>query len=411
MLLMRRSWSIGWWRAEHANVRDVYDESERVKSWPGCPTAAHALPPSAASAEARAGIACAVMCAITAPSDSLPAHRIPPLSSSRFASAPMLRRFMSGRSSTGVFNDGGLGAHANTEEKAFVQVPPGVGPGDMLRVELPDGKTVDLLLPANAAPGTTLEVERTVDISVAIPKGAKPGQTLSVSHAGVSLAFTVPKGAKAGSTIKLAVPASELRKKEEDEEDGDALADVKTVSAKLPASWDGYSAVQVEVDGRALLFQAPPGAKPGDEVALDLPPAGQRVRLTFTVPFGVAGGDVVGIHTPSGHLKFVTLPPDAAAGAPLTVRIADEPDAETPSGGVVSGGSGGGGSGSGSPRPMRLALQARSLGGSGGGGGSSSQSLLMSPKASGRNKRAQPIFTVLSNVDKVEVDVGAIAVQ
>ena len=69
------------------------------------------------------------------------------------------------------------------------------------------------------------------------------------------------------------------------------------------------------------------GAAAGDPVLIDVPPSSAKVSLTFEVPYGVAGGEIVAINSPSGHLKLVTLPADALAGASLTVRISDEPDA------------------------------------------------------------------------------------
>ena len=109
------------------------------------------------------------------------------------------------------------------------------------------------------------------------------------------------------------------------------------------------------------------------------------MRLIFQVPYGAQGGEVIAVTTPSGHLKFVTLPYDAASQRELTVRIADEPDAET--------------SAAASPgfQPMRSALQARvrDLGPASNGGG------LVMPTGGKKKKRAQPIFTTIAAVGPV----------
>ena len=109
------------------------------------------------------------------------------------------------------------------------------------------------------------------------------------------------------------MPASELRETGglEDEDNG-ADVEVATRKAVVPAGGRRFDLDQV--DGRAILFQPPLGAVPGDAVLLDVPPTNAKVRLTLTVPGGVFGGEIVAVRSPSGHLKLVTLPTDATPG-------------------------------------------------------------------------------------------------
>ena len=276
-----------------------------------------------------------------------------------------------------------MASSVGPKQKCTVEVPAGLGPGDTLRCELPGGKVVDMLLPAGAHAGTTIEVEQTVDVFVAIPKGTKPGDTLQVSHEGATVAFTVPAGTRAGSKIKVAIPASSLAPTADDAPP-ELDADVRSVTVKVPYDWDGCSAIETHVDAeRPILFQAPVGARAGDEVVLDLPPAGQKVAMSFEVPWGVSGGDVLGIHSPSGHLKFVSLPPDAQPGKSLSVRIADEPDADA----AAASGKGD------AKKALRAALQARSV------------EMVGSPGYGtpvGKKKKQQAVFTVLAAVPRVE---------
>ena len=245
--------------------------------------------------------------------------------------------FIKRGSKTGMSEYGG-GGFGSSDDKHMVEVPPGVKPGDTLRVKLPDGDHVSVTVPPDARAGTMIEVEKTKYINVAVPQGAKPGDTMQVRDeaTGVSLAFTVPKGTKPGSTVRVAVPASELRETGglEDEDDR-ADVEVATRKAVVPAGWDGRSPISTEVDGRVILFQPPLGAVPGDAVLLDVPPTNAKVRLTLTVPGGVLGGEIVAVRSPSGHLKLVTLPTDATPGTSVTVRIADEPDAAEAAGGAL----------------------------------------------------------------------------
>lgn len=309
-----------------------------------------------------------------------------------------LIRALSGRSSKrgdsatgfgGGFEGGGGnygGTFGGVDEKFHVTVPSNMRPGESLRVELPNGKAVTLVIPEDAKPGSTLEVEREEEVEVNIPKEARVGDPLQVEVAGgATLAFTVPPGSKPGSKIKLSVPVSQLRRSVSGGVDEALDVDVTEISAVIPQSWDGYSPISTDVDGRPLLFQAPAGARCGDEVLLDVPTKGAKVRLKFEVPYGARGGEVIAVTTPSGHLKFVTLPDDASSQRELTVRIVDEPDAETSS--AASPGF----------QPMRAALQARvrDLGPASNGGG------LVAPASGKKKKKAQPIFTTIAVVGPV----------
>ena len=277
---------------------------------------------------------------------------------------------------------GGLketGQHAD-DSKVMVTVPDGCSPGDELKVKLPDGKYVTLTIPSDARPGSTIEVERTIDVTVHVPKTAKVGDPLQVNVAGGGTwAFTVPPGTKPGSKIKVEVPMSQLKRGGGDVDDGNYDVEVDTRKAIVPADWDGFSGVTIDYDGRPLLFLPPPGARAGEAILLDVPAAGAKVRLTFTVPHGVYGGEIIGLQTPSGFLKMVTLPADAVAGRELTVRIADAPDADADNRAAFE-----------AKGRMRAALQARTP--SSGGLG----------MTTGKRK-AQPIFVTLKAVEAVNV--------
>ena len=233
-----------------------------------------------------------------------------------------MKLFGGGRSKSGPVLTGG---DATTVD--HVTIPNGVRPGQKLRVEMPDGRAVTIVVPGDAFPGAVIEVERQLEIKVNVPKTAQVGDPLTVEHEGKTLAFTVPPGTKPGSRIKLSVPVSQLREHKTSSRADDDDVEVDTQKAVVPANWDGYSPISMDNGGKPLLFMPPIGSRPGDEVLLDIPSAGAKVRLVFTVPPGAYGGEVIGVTTPSGFVKFVTLPSDAIPGGELTVRVTDANDA------------------------------------------------------------------------------------
>ena len=58
----------------------------------------------------------------------------------------------------------------------------------------------------------------------------------------------------------------------------------------------------MDVYGRRLTLQPPEGARPGDDLLVDVPLTEETVfKLAFRVPPFAHGGDIIGITTPSGR--------------------------------------------------------------------------------------------------------------
>ena len=172
-----------------------------------------------------------------------------------------------------------------------VEVPYGFRAGDLLTVALPNSKkTTTLVIPEGCGPGSTLKVEPEVTVSVSIPKHVRAGDPVqAASPGGGTFAFTVPAGAKPGSRVTVSVPAKSLHAPttpatdyESDGDDGES----RTLSVKVPPTWDGRRLLSIAVDdGRRLTLQPPEGARPGDDLLVDVPLTEETVfKLAFRVP-------------------------------------------------------------------------------------------------------------------------------
>ena len=211
-----------------------------------------------------------------------------------------------------------------------VEVPYGFRAGDLLTVALPNSKkTTTLVIPEGCGPGSTLKVEPEVTVSVSIPRHVRAGDPVqAASPGGGTFAFIVPAGAKPGSRVTVSVPAKSLHAPttpatdyESDGDDGES----RTLSVKVPPTWDGRRLLSIAVDdGRRLTLQPPEGARPGDDLLVDVPLTEETVfKLAFRVPPFAHGGDIIGITTPSGRLAFVALPAGAESRDELVVRVSD----------------------------------------------------------------------------------------
>lgn len=88
----------------------------------------------------------------------------------------------------------------NTMSTITITIPQGASPGDTLVVDY-NGKEINFTVPAGAKGGDTFEIKApdganvSKTVSVAIPEGASAGDTITVSIKGNEFHLTVPEGA------------------------------------------------------------------------------------------------------------------------------------------------------------------------------------------------------------------------
>ena len=93
-----------------------------------------------------------------------------------------------------------------------ITAPPGTAGGQTIRVTMPAGGMAAVQLPADAAPGQSLAFTvhgvqlmpmREEELSITVPAGTKPGQTIRVAVPAGTKMVQVPAGCQPGSQITI----------------------------------------------------------------------------------------------------------------------------------------------------------------------------------------------------------------
>merc|ERR1719181_2457519 len=170
--------------------------------------------------------------------------------------------------------------------------PPPPPPSTTAAAPPPPGR-VDLVVPPKAVPGFTRVTKDLPDgrsVEGVVPKGARPGDHFHVplppAHAlptaaattGGSTMLTVPPGAKAGDALAFTLP-----------------------------------------DGRQMSLTVPDGARPGDRLSVpNASAAATGGSMTITLPDGARPGDHLRIPLADGTSMEVTVPEGAQPGDSLS---------------------------------------------------------------------------------------------
>ena len=198
-------------------------------------------------------------------------------------------------------------AAARTGGTTMITVPPGCKPGDALAFTLTDGR----------------------QMSLTVPDGARPGDRLSVPNAsaaatGGSMTITVPEGARPGDHLQI--PLADGTSMEitvpEGSQPGDSLSFSTEQAPPLEKASDGWFGGR-EKPAPAAPPAAPPApepapaAKKGGWFGGRAKPATSTVMVT--VPEGAHPGDQLQIPLPDGTSLAITLPEGARPGDNLEV--------------------------------------------------------------------------------------------
>ena len=209
-------------------------------------------------------------------------------------------------------------AAATTGGTTMITVPPGCKPGDALAFTLTDGR----------------------QMSLTVPDGARPGDRLSVPNAsaaatGGSMTITVPEGARPGD--RLQIPLADGTSMEitvpEGSQPGDSLS-FSTEQAPPPEKASGGWFGGREKPAPAAPPAAPPApepapaAKKGGWFGGRAKPATSTVMVT--VPEGAHPGDQLQIPLPDGTSLAITLPEGARPGDNLEVPTGGAQTAPSP---------------------------------------------------------------------------------
>ena len=171
---------------------------------------------------------------------------------------------------------------------------------------------VDLVVPPKAVPGFTRVTRDLPDgrsVEGVVPKGAQPGDHFHVplppAHASPAAAATT------GGTTMITVPPGC--------KPGDALAFTLT-------------------DGRQMSLTVPDGARPGDRLSVpNASAAATGGSMTITVPEGARPGDRLQIPLADGTSMEITVPEGSQPGDSLSFSTEQAPPPEKASGGWFGG--------------------------------------------------------------------------
>ena len=192
-------------------------------------------------------------------------------------------------------------AAATTGGTTMITVPPGCKPGDALAFTLTDGR----------------------QMSLTVPDGARPGDRLSVPNAsaaatGGSMTITLPDGARPGD--RLQIPLADGTSMEltvpEGSQPGDSLSFSTEQAPPAPApaaKKGGWFGGREKPATSTVMVTVPEGAHPGDQLQIPLP---DGTSLAITLPEGARPGD--NLEVPTGGAQ--TAPPPPKAEAPPTAK-------------------------------------------------------------------------------------------
>merc|ERR1719171_1148261 len=187
-------------------------------------------------------------------------------------------------------------AAATTGGSTMLTVPPGAKAGDALAFTLPDGRQMSLTVPAGAAPGDRLSVPNA-----------------SAAATGGAMTITLPAGARPGDHLRI--PLADGTSMEvtvpEGAQPGDSLS-FPTEQAPPPetpapaAKKGGWFGGREKPAASTVTVTVPEGAHPGDQLQIPLP---DGTSLAITLPEGARPGD--DLEVPTGGAQ--TAPPQAEA--------------------------------------------------------------------------------------------------
>jgi len=228
-------------------------------------------------------------------------------------------------------------ADATIEEEVTIKVPAGAQPGQTLKVKVSSGLVVSVKVPAHAGPGSVLKLRVPAPKhhpAPAAPRTMAAGAVQQVGGPGAGAPRTMAAGAvqqiggPGSAPPTMAVGAGAVQQL-----GGPGAGAPRTMAAGAVQQVGGPGAGAPRTMAAGAVQQvggpgsAPPtmavGAGAVQQLAPSPRPAPQpvKVKMQITVPQGVKPGAPLQIQLPDGRTARIQVPPGTRPGATLTIQV------------------------------------------------------------------------------------------